>query len=121
MAQKITKNGLNSISQEVFCPIVLCQNIQSKKKIDNLPIAFDVINNPFHKVHPGLESSTICFDGFLDRFEIVAKGSFKYYISQYLSDQLTLFRPGRADYPHLLLLVPPKFFTFQNHCIKAYF
>ena len=87
MAQKITKNGLNSISQEVFCPIVLCQNIQSKKKIDNLPIAFDVINNPFHKMHPSLESSTICFDGFLDRFEIVAKGPFKY-ISSFLNPLL---------------------------------
>ena len=27
-----------------------------------------------------------------------------------LADQLTLFRPGRADYPHLLLLPPPKVF-----------
>ena len=26
---------------------------------------------------------------------------------QYLADQLTLFQPGRADYPHLLLLAPP--------------
>ena len=25
---------------------------------------------------------------------------------QYLADQLTLFEPGRADYPHLLLLPP---------------
>ena len=35
---------------------------------------------------------------------------------QYLSNQLTLFEPGRADYPHLLLLAPPKFFTFRQHC-----
>ena len=25
---------------------------------------------------------------------------------QYFADQLTLFEPGRADYPHLLLLAP---------------
>ena len=35
---------------------------------------------------------------------------------QYLADQLTLFQPGRADYPHLLLLAPPMFFTFRHHC-----
>ena len=35
---------------------------------------------------------------------------------QYLSDQLTLFEPGRANYPHLLLLAPPMFFTFRHHC-----
>ena len=35
---------------------------------------------------------------------------------QVLADQLTLFQPGRADYPHLLLLAPPKFFTFRHHC-----
>ena len=34
---------------------------------------------------------------------------------QYLSDQLTLFEPGRADYPHLLLLAPQMFFTFRHH------
>ena len=28
---------------------------------------------------------------------------------QYLVDQLTLFKPGRADYPHLLLLAPQCF------------
>ena len=32
---------------------------------------------------------------------------------------LTLFEPARADYPHLLLLAPPKFFTFQQHCIES--
>ena len=26
---------------------------------------------------------------------------------------------GEADYPQLLLLAPPKFFTFRHHCIKA--
>ena len=36
---------------------------------------------------------------------------------QYLGDQLTLFLPGRADYPHLLQLAPPIFFTFPHHCI----
>ena len=36
--------------------------------------------------------------------------------SQYLSEQLTLFELGRADYPHLLLLDPPMFFTFRHHC-----
>ena len=34
---------------------------------------------------------------------------------QYLSGQLTLFEPGRADYPHLLLMAPPKFFNFRHH------
>ena len=34
---------------------------------------------------------------------------------QYFADQLTLFEPGRADHPHLLLLAPPKFFTFRQH------
>ena len=29
---------------------------------------------------------------------------------QCLADQLTLFQPGRADYPHLLLLAPPNVF-----------
>ena len=28
---------------------------------------------------------------------------------QYFADQLTLFEPGRADYPHLLLLAPTMF------------
>ena len=31
---------------------------------------------------------------------------------QYLADQLTKFQRGRADYPHLILLAPPMFFTF---------
>ena len=31
-----------------------------------------------------------------------------------LADQLTLFKPGRADYPHPLLLAPPMFFTFRH-------
>ena len=35
---------------------------------------------------------------------------------QYLADQLTLFQSGRADYPHLILLAPPMFFTFRHHC-----
>ena len=26
-------------------------------------------------------------------------------------------QPGRADYPHLLQLAPPKFFTFRHDCI----
>ena len=34
---------------------------------------------------------------------------------QYLPDHLTLFQTGRADYPHLLLLAPPNFFTFLHH------
>ena len=34
---------------------------------------------------------------------------------QYLADQITLFEPGRADYPHLLLLPPPMFFTIRHH------
>ena len=34
---------------------------------------------------------------------------------QYLTDQLSLFEPGRTDYPHLLLLAPPMFFTFWHH------
>ena len=33
----------------------------------------------------------------------------------YFADQLTLFELGRADYPHLLLLAPPMFFTFRHH------
>ena len=35
--------------------------------------------------------------------------------TQYLADQLTLFEPGMADYPHLLLLAPSMFFTFRHH------
>ena len=35
---------------------------------------------------------------------------------QYLADQLTLFQRGRANYPRLLLLAPPIFFTFRHHC-----
>ena len=35
---------------------------------------------------------------------------------QCLADQLTLFKLGRADYPHLSQLAPPKFFTFWHHC-----
>ena len=34
---------------------------------------------------------------------------------QYLADQLTLFQSGRADYPNLLPLAPPMFFTFRHH------
>ena len=34
---------------------------------------------------------------------------------QYLADQLTLFQPGRADYPHLLQLAPRIFLTVQHH------
>ena len=30
---------------------------------------------------------------------------------QYFADELTLFEPGRADYPHLLLLAPPQYFS----------
>ena len=30
-------------------------------------------------------------------------------------DHLTLFQPGREDYPHLILLAPLKFFTFRHH------
>jgi hypothetical protein len=37
---------------------------------------------------------------------------------QYLADESTLFQPGMADYPHLLLLVPPMFFTFRHHCFN---
>ena len=40
---------------------------------------------------------------------------------QYLSDQLTLFEPGRADYPHLSLLAPPIFFTFRHHWMYIFF
>ena len=29
----------------------------------------------------------------------------------------TAFNRVRADYSHLLLLAPPKFFTFRHHCI----
>ena len=35
------------------------------------------------------------------------------------ADQLTLFEPERANYPHLLLLPPPPmFFTFRHHWFK---
>ena len=40
---------------------------------------------------------------------------------KYLADQLTLFQPGRRDYPHLLLLAPPIFFTFRHHCYYYYY
>ena len=30
---------------------------------------------------------------------------------QYFADQLTLFKPGRADYPHLLQMAPPQYFS----------
>ena len=33
---------------------------------------------------------------------------------QYLTDQLTLFQPGEADFAHPLLLAPPNFFTFRH-------
>ena len=34
---------------------------------------------------------------------------------------LTLFQlgEGRADYSHLLLMAPQKFFTFQHHCLAV--
>ena len=35
---------------------------------------------------------------------------------QYFADLLTLFKPGRVDYPQPLLLAPPNFFTFRHHC-----
>ena len=38
---------------------------------------------------------------------------------QYLADQFTLFQLGRADYPHLLPLALPMFFTFRHHWIVA--
>ena len=41
--------------------------------------------------------------------------------AQYLADQLTLFKPGRADYPHLLLLAHSMFFTFRHHCGVCWF
>ena len=37
-------------------------------------------------------------------------------LPQYLAGQLTLFELGRAEYPHLLLLALPMFFTFRHHC-----
>ena len=37
---------------------------------------------------------------------------------QYLADLLILFHPGRTEYPHLLLLAPPMFFTFRHHWIS---
>ena len=30
---------------------------------------------------------------------------------------LALYQPKRADYSHLLLLAPSKFFTFRHHCL----
>ena len=36
---------------------------------------------------------------------------------KYLAIQLTLFQPGWADYPYLLLLAPSKFFTLRHHWI----
>ena len=38
---------------------------------------------------------------------------------QYLSDQLTLFQPGRADYPHLLQLAPKNFSPSGITAIRA--
>ena len=46
-------------------------------------------------------------------------GQWGHWPPQYLADQFTLFQPGRADHPHLLLLAPPKFFTFWHHCCIA--
>ena len=34
-----------------------------------------------------------------------------HWFPQYFADQLTLFEPGRADYPHLSLLAPPQCFS----------
>ena len=42
-------------------------------------------------------------------------GQGSHWSPQYFADQLTLFEAGRADYPHLLLLAPPMFFTFRHH------
>ena len=36
--------------------------------------------------------------------------SIQHTVQQYMADQLTRFEPGRADYPHLLILSPPKYF-----------
>ena len=46
-------------------------------------------------------------------------GHWGHWPPQYLADQLTLFEPGRADYPHLLLLASPMFFTFRHHCTST--
>ena len=40
---------------------------------------------------------------------------------QYLANQSTLFHPGSADYPYLLLLAPPMFFTFWQHWVDKIF
>ena len=45
----------------------------------------------------------------------------QYWLPQYLADQLTLFQTGRTDYPHLLLLAPPMFFTFRHHWVSSPF
>ena len=37
------------------------------------------------------------------------RGATSHWPSQYFADQLTLFEPGRADYPQLLLLAPQCF------------
>ena len=44
------------------------------------------------------------------------RGQGSHWPPQYFADQLTLFEPGRADYPHLLLLAPSMFLTFRHHC-----
>ena len=49
------------------------------------------------------------------KFSMWCRNRGGHWTPQYLSDQLTLFGPGRADYPHLLLLAPPKVFTFRQH------
>ena len=49
-------------------------------------------------------------------FFALIKGWLHWYL-HFLAGQLTLFQPGRADYPHLLLLAPPMFFTFQHSWI----
>ena len=40
---------------------------------------------------------------------------------KFLADQSTLFQPGRADYPHLLLLAHPMFITFWHHWVDKIF
>ena len=44
---------------------------------------------------------------------------------QYLTDQLTLFQPGREDYPHLLLLATPNVFhlpaSLHMYVLSKYF
>ena len=57
----------------------------------------------------------ICFkSGFTLMPPVMPEPGGKQGAPQYLADQLTLFQPGRADYPHLLLLAPPMFFTFRH-------